>query len=400
MLVKKEKTDKTFMKVLYIISSTNACGGASKSFKQMLIGLVARGIEPLVVCPDDNDFYQELTKEGINCTALRLNYRLSTYPPLETIAEKILFLPRLFGRLIINGLSSMQLIQIISSFRPNIIHTNVSVISMGYYLSRLLKIPHVWHIREYGDLDFKFHYIPNRNTQIKRYHKPLSYTICITRDIQKYHKLEGCQNSNVIYNGILSSNSVYYNKNKKNFFLFVGRIEEAKGILFLIDSYASYHKCHPDSFPLYIAGHGTEKYVKLLREKISTYALETKIVLLGRTDDVLSLYKDAKALIVTSPAEGFGRITAEAMFAGCLVIGYDTAGTKEQFDNGKEMTGNEIALRYKTQEQLVEHLINVTNTSIEHYEPLILKGLEVVVRLYSSEQHTKQVYEFYKKIIE
>lgn len=42
------------------------------------------------------------------------------------------------------------------------------------------------------------------------------------------------------------------------------------------------------------------------------------------------------ALIVPSPFEAFGLITAEAMFNKCLVIGRDTAGTKEQFDNGQK----------------------------------------------------------------
>lgn len=46
----------------------------------------------------------------------------------------------------------------------------------------------------------------------------------------------------------------------------------------------------------------------------------------------------ATALIVPSPFEAFGLITAEAMFNKCLVIGKDTAGTKEQFDNGQKNT--------------------------------------------------------------
>ena len=87
------------------------------------------------------------------------------------------------------------------------------------------------------------------------------------------------------------------------------------------------------------------------------------------------------------------------MFSGCLVIGNDIAGTKEQFDNGLELTGKEIALRYTTQEQLVQHLINVTNELTEHYEQMILRGQQVAIQLYSSEQHTQSVFKFYKEII-
>ena len=115
-------------------------------------------------------------------------------------------------------------------------------------------------------------------------------------------------------------------------------------------------------------------------------------------DDVMPYYKEAKALIVPSLFEGFGFITAEAMFSGCLVIGNNVAGTKEQFDNGLELTGEEIALRYTTEAQLVQHLIDVTNNPIEQYEPIILRGQEVVRQLYTAEKHVEQVYDLYKKI--
>ena len=116
-------------------------------------------------------------------------------------------------------------------------------------------------------------------------------------------------------------------------------------------------------------------------------------------DDVLPYYKEAKALIVPSLFEGFGFITAEAMFSGCLVIGNDVAGTKEQFDNGKEFTGEEIALRYATQEQLVQHLNDVTNKKTAHYQSMIDSAQQVVAKLYTSEEHSKQIYDYYQYIL-
>ena len=116
-------------------------------------------------------------------------------------------------------------------------------------------------------------------------------------------------------------------------------------------------------------------------------------------DDILSLYREAKALIVSSLTEGFGFITSEAMFCGCLVIGNDVAGTKEQFDNGLEMTGKDIALRYTKQEELVQHMIDVSNNGIEHYEPMILRAQQVVKQLYSTEQNAQRVYQLYTSIV-
>ena len=117
-------------------------------------------------------------------------------------------------------------------------------------------------------------------------------------------------------------------------------------------------------------------------------------------DDVIPYYKNAKALIVPSLFEGFGFITAEAMLSGCLVIGNDVAGTKEQFDNGKEITGEEIALRYSTQEQLIQHLIDVTNNPSLEYEAMLLHGQAVAKQLYSIEENANKIHKFYLFIVQ
>jgi glycosyltransferase involved in cell wall biosynthesis len=167
----------------------------------------------------------------------------------------------------------------------------------------------------------------------------------------------------------------------------------------LIDAYAVYCKNHLAPLPLYIAGSGSKSYTQLILDRIKHYKIENQVVLLGLRDDILSLYQEAKALIVPSLSEGFGFITAEAMFLGCLVVGYDVAGTKEQLDNGKEITGEEIALRYSTQEQLVQHLINVTDNSIVHYEQMICQSQQTVSKLYTTEIHAKQIYDYYNYIL-
>lgn len=387
------------MKILFITSSTTVHGGGSKSFLQMLRGLMSYGIDPLVIVPNTQGLYYVLQQEGIACISLRYPYKMSIYPFTSTWRDKMLFIPRLIHSIFLNNLAVIQLIGIAKHFRPDIIHTNVSVTTIGYYVARLLKIPHIWHIREYADLDFNFHYYPSKNIQQKRYKHPNSYTICITKDIQDHHQLNDWKNSTVIYNGIFSQKELFYQRDKKPYFLFAGRIEQAKGISPLIDAYASYCKQTQSPLPLHIAGSGVPTYVNFIKEKINEYAIADKVVFLGMRDDIVSLYREAKAIIVPSISEGFGRITAEAMFSGCLVIGYNTAGTKEQFDMGKNLTGDEIAYRYDTNEQLVQHLLDITNAPLDKLENIILRGQKTATELYSTEQHAKYVYEFYKTLL-
>lgn len=387
------------MKVLFLTISQEVHEGSSKALLQLLDGLIPLGIKPLIVLPSKRSLYSYLKQQKIPCIVIQSGYRMSVYPWADTIKNKILFIPRLLGRLIINSLATLKLLCIVNQFKPNLIHTNMSVISIGYYVARFFQIPHIWHIREYGALDINtFYYYPTFRHQLRRYKKNNSYTLCITKDIQRYNKLATWKNSKVLYDGVLPASSVTHSPKKRPYFLFAGRFEPIKGILPLIDAYATYCQIHPTPLPLHIAGNGTATYTKLLTDKIANYHLEDKVILLGMRNDILSLYKEAKAFIVPSLFEGFGLITAEAMFSGCLVIGNDTAGTKEQFDNGKEITGEEIGLRYNTQEQLVQHLIDVTNNSIGYYTPMILRAQQVVSQLYSTETHVKNVYNLYNRI--
>ena len=63
------------------------------------------------------------------------------------------------------------------------------------------------------------------------------------------------------------------------------------------------------------------------------------------------------------------------------------------------MTGKDIALRYTKQEELVQHMIDVSNNGIEHYEPMILRAQQVVKQLYSTEQNAQRVYQLYTSIV-
>lgn len=391
------------MKVVYITSSTIMSGGGSKSFLNMLYGVMQYSVEPIVICPDKDDMYQALIEKGISIYACF--YRTGTYPPSGKNWKNILlFVPRLFGRLMANAIGVFQLCKICKREKPNIIHTNVSVTNIGYYASRILHIPHIWHIREYGDLDFKVHYFRGHKGQVRKYKHSNSYTICITKDLQKHNDLVQEKKSKVIYNGVLSLQNLLYTANKQPYFLFAGRVEEAKGVLPLLEAYISYCSKVEHPIPLKIAGRlKGDEYEHRCKEVVYCHNLQNHISFMGEVSNILPLYQNAQALIIPSMSEGFGRITTEAMFCGCLTIGNDVAGTKEQFDNGKQLTGGEIGLRYTTQEQLVQHMSNITkaaqnSTFTQTYEPMILRAQKVIARLYTTEQNAQQVYQFYQEI--
>jgi len=90
---------------------------------------------------------------------------------------------------------------------------------------------------------------------------------------------------------------------------------------------------------------------------------------------------------------------AEAMFQGCLVIGRNTSGTKEQFDNGMELEGDEIGLRYDTTDELAILLAEVASRPAGYYIPYINRAFVVVNNLYTQESNVCQIYDFYQYIL-
>lgn len=387
------------MKIAYFLHTTSTTDGSTKAFLHIIKQLKGLDINPLVILPDKGALCRLLQEQKIPCIALRHGTRPSTYPPYNTIKDKIIFLPRLLGRMIINIIATCQSYIILRRFRPDLIHTNTSVLTIGYYVARLLKIPHIWHLREYDAWEFQSYPYPTFRYQQKRFQKSYSYTVPITKALQHYYGLEQISTSQVIYDGVLPSSAITYTSNKDNYLLFAGSLCEVKGILPLIDAYAEYVRQCPQALPLWIAGAGSNDYTKKIKDSIEYYQLTSHIQLLGMRNDIDTLYKNAKALIVPSLFEGFGFITAEAMFNGCLVIGHNVAGTKEQFDNGKEITGEEIALRYDTQEQLIQHLLQLTNSSILSYEPIILRGQTTAMKLYTTEVHLEKILTLYNSIV-
>lgn len=386
----------TDIRVVYILNATDCLGGATKAVMNLLDG--TNNIIPHFILPEDSGIAQVLRQKGFSYSVL--NYRLAVYPPMANGKDLILFLPRLLGRIFLNRRAARQVAAIANEFRADIIHTNTSVNSIGYLASRIAHLPHVWHIREYSTLYYHYYHYPSTAHFIQRLKAEQSYSICITKDIQQYNKLNDWPNSRVIYDGVLRANQTCMHLPKENYFLFAGRLEDGKGIEDLLHAYAEYTTRTSAPIPLWIAGDTVDadykqKLVSIVEQSHNT----SNVRFMGMQTDILPLMQDTTALIVPSKAEGFGFITAEGMFSGALVIGKNVLGTKEQFDNGNSYTKQDIALKYLSQEELVEHLLHVTQQGIEPYLPMVKAGQSVAKQLYSVESNQDAIYMFYCDIL-
>ena len=386
------------MNVAYILSSAKALGGASKAFKTMLTGLMQKGVQPVVVMPEDGPMCEWCRERDI--PFLITTYRFATYPNWKTLKDWLLFVPRLLARQWVNTRSVRFLTRELRQRGVELVHTNVGVVDVGYRVARQLCIPHIYHIREYADLDFGFHYFPSKRRFCSQLSSPTVYSICITRGIQRHHGLEQSLRSRIIYDGIRSTIATCPPASQGDYFLYAGRIEHTKGLDILLQAYDFCRERGVQLPPLWIAGRVAEpEYMRNQEAFIHEHHMASQMRFLGERSDIETLMRTARALIVPSRHEGFGLCMPEAMFCGCPVLAYDTAGTHEQLENGLQMTGEEIAYRFTSPEQLADRMEHLMGTAPDVLSAMTTRAFNVVNQLYTSEAHGDKVFRFYQDIL-
>ena len=386
------------VKIAFILNDTSPTNGATKAFLLLLQGLRIRGVQPHVVVPDKNGIYQELkVSKGVSIIAL--DYRPCAYPRLTVPKDYLLFIPKLLGRIIVNTKAVRSLSAYLKTHQIDIVHTNVGVIDIGYRAALRCHLPHLFHIREYGNR-IGLHFFPTTASYLKKVTGDKTYSICITKCVQEFYGLNGNTRSRVIYDCIPSKKGPMPRQSSRKFFLYAGRIEANKGLDQLLEAYDSYLRHTQEPIPLYIAGSSDDKpYLSVITQYIESHHMGSHLHFLGNIHDLDTFMREALALIVPSRYEGFGLCLAEAMQNGCLTIGHNTTGTKEQFDNGLEVEGQEIGLRYETTEQLANLLTEVSNHPVSHYDTYRERAFHIVNEHYTTELHIGQVFAFYQDII-
>lgn len=377
------------MKVLYILHSARL-GGATISFIQLVQALAKDGVQPVVVIPEDSSVLVDVFNRD------EIKYYFSevvesVYPSLNPkhFLSLVLFLPRILHLFIRKYRSLKTIRKIVNNEKPDIIQSNVGVIHEGYKCARLVGVPHVWHLREYQDLDFSWLIFPSKSSFIRKLRG--SYVVTITNDIQNHFNLSDYLRARTIYNGVYNERQLKPYKEKDEYFLCCSRISHEKGIEDVIVSFSLFLKNKP-SYRLRILGDGDLNYISDLKDLANNNNCGDSIDWLGFQHDVFPHLERAKAIIVASYCEGFGRMTAEACFAGCLVIGRNTGGTKEILNETGGYLFNNI-------EELVFSMNDIIELSQSEYKEKADKAQSVAIKKYSIEACASNFLSLYEDIV-
>ncbi len=139
-------------------------------------------------------------------------------------------------------------------------------------------------------------------------------------DPQKVHTLENCIDLETYM-------PAPERKRDGNVILFVGRLEDRKGVWVLLHAFHILVKKYPD---LQLRLIGKNLVGDSLFHFIRKRGLEKSVAVLGHLDEPLMLRELQEAGVVAVPSliEGFGLIAAQAMAAGCCVVASDCPGLR------------------------------------------------------------------------
>lgn len=383
------------IKIVYVIGTTSM-NGSLISLKIILNGMIDLGCEIVLLISSLNrnyDFIDYMTSRG--CVVETFDDEQSIYPHCQLLGWQNSFVKfpyRLIRKILRLYRGDLQVLNLIRKHNPDIVHTNVGVYQQGLKACKKMAIPHLWHLREYQTKDFGWTIMPSK-ASFKRLLQTTN-VVTITNDILEYFNLKSLKSAKAIWNGILPESCAVYIHEKKPYFLCANRISPEKRVEVVIEAFANVADKLPN-YSLMIVGKSQDKaYLEKLTELVSSLSFGNRIEFHDFRPDVVNLMKEATALVVASNFEGLGRMTVEASFMGCLVLGRNTGGTKEIL----KVTGG--GYLFNNSEELIQQMIHVANIiGTEEYKTKVLMAQRVAVDNFSNEQYCKTIFKLYKNII-
>ena len=385
------------MKILYILNSANIYGGSTRSFMRYHEDLMKchQDVCSVICSPVEPDLLKDLMPNE-RTAYYKVPFIFNIFPESNSIKDRLLFLPKLIYKKVRLLLAYKKLSAIVKAEKPDIIHTNVGVINTGCRVAQKMGIPHVYHLREFQNLDFGMKIMPSFQGFVKSLKQKGNYNICITRSIQNHFHLDD-SNSVVIYNGVKKRTYVPLVAEKENYFLFVGRLDPSKGAEEVIRAFIAIRN-QDKNLKLLLAGDATDMlYKKQLIDIVAEAKAEDRILFLGNRSDVDELMAKGLALIVASKSEAFGLISAEAQFNRCLFVGKRSSGTDEQIQNGKMIAGVEAGIGYSSIEELTTIMDKIAENP-SRYDKTVDAGEMTAKELYSIEACSNNIYSLYGQI--
>lgn len=308
--------------------------GANLSLLNLIEGLGLYGFRSHVIAPEPGDLVPELAQRGIPAAVLPFEWWVSPHRTVTGAA----------ARFVRNVRCLRPLAAQITHWGCDVVYSNSSVFAVGAMAAAKLRLPHVWHLREFGRRDYSL--LPDFGLEMSRLgFQTADATIFVSHALRRaILGRKPAAKSHVIYNGVAweatfderrRAAEALRGRRRPFTFVLVGRIRDSKGQAVAIQAFRQLAARHSDVRLLLVGGSGQtgdEDYFHRCRVLASELNVADRVEFWGYISDPERAFLEADVALMCSRNEAMGRVTAEAMSACRPVIGFDSGGTSELID--------------------------------------------------------------------
>ena len=316
---------------------------------------------------------EEARRVKISRTSLFTLFNLSASPLVFTLSS----LPFIFFK-------SLALVR---KEKINIVHCQGFLSSvLGFLLFKLTGAPYVVTVQR----------LESKSNPFKNFiYRQAAVCIGASRAIGQYFKEIGCQNVEVIPNGIDLNRfeNLERKKGEKFTIMTVARLEKVKGIEYLIRAFDSLRFDLRGRSNLLIIGDGSEK--RSLEGLVEKLGLKDKVRFLGEipNEQIPSYLATADCFVLPSLKEGFGIVILEAQAAGIPVIGTKVGGILDLIKDGQ--TG--ILVEPGNPEDISRAISRVY--ADQDFSHSLIQNAKIELKKYSWRNIAEKVYQIYQHTV-
>lgn len=322
------------LKLLVFSHISNITGGAELSMLDVLDHLAKNySIEPTFVIRNPlGTLVAELEKRGWPYHSFDYTFWSEANPPKNP--EQIINAAKR------NSATIKGVEDIIENIHPDLVLTNSVVCPWGAIAAYLKNIPHVWFVREYGDLDHGRIFELGRESTFQEVDHLSDIVVANSLALQKHlaqyinpNKLTTLYTPFDIASIVARSKSAEpiqpYTDTSSLKLVITGSVVPSKGQLEVVEAVGRLNK-EGLSVELCIVGRYDDKiYNKKINDAIQKYDIARKIHFTGFQTNPLTYVAKADVGIMTSRMEAFGRVTFEYIALGKPVVGARSGATPE-----------------------------------------------------------------------
>ncbi|MBT3193784.1 MAG: glycosyltransferase family 4 protein [Verrucomicrobia bacterium] len=325
------------MRILFYHSGCDLYG-ASRSLLRLTSRLVQDGHAVKVMLPMDGPLLGAFSSEGVDAEVSR------PFPLIErSVFKSPVGLLRFAATV---PCATVLACRLLRRFQPDVVHSNTSVIVVPALAARIMRVRHVWHLREtYAEFGL-FWRVYRRFMQWGA-----DRIVAVSSPIaEQLPARMGCA-VHVIHNGLPQAEAESVSSERTDAFRarydlgsarlvgLIGRIKFIrKGQEFLVDAAALLKPQFPDVRFVVVGSPfpGNEAHLERLRARIRERDVEDVVVCTGDVDDIKAVYASlAVSVLASALPEPFGGVVIESMAYGIPVVGTAIGGTTEQVVDGE-----------------------------------------------------------------